>query len=235
MPEEWAASGAKLGFVLEVGFSDYKEQGTKEILGQDALMGIRLQEMLPLNQPSFVSASGTQVIDVQPGAYGCQVQDRESQQYALRWYLDFPNGAKRNDVELPAERIYFLSRCWLPSSNDVSMLALENARKEKKQVTSEMELTNARLNKIRTTPPADNLFGKVVQNAFNMRHIIILLERRKKLQSQLNELEKKYPLDSDKIMNSPNDDVIYAKEGVIAVKRSRQYHWVGKFTINELL
>eukprot|EP00986_Skeletonema_menzelii_P018633 scaffold26670_cov149-Skeletonema_menzelii.AAC.11 len=212
MPSEWAASGAKLGFTLEVGFTDNAEQITREMLAGDALMGNKPQTVIPLKQPSFISVSGSELIDVKPGAYGCQMQDRDSQQYALRFYLDFPNGARRNDVELPADRIYFLSRCWLPSSNDESMLALENARKEKKQILSTIELTDARLNKIRSSPPA---------------------ERKKKLQSQLNELERAYPLDSDEIINGPND-VSYAKEGVIAVKRSSKYLWVGRFRFTEL-
>ncbi len=234
MPSEWAASGAKLGFTLEIGFTDNVEQSMNERLGEDALMGSKLQAILPLNQPTFISLSGTEVIEVQPGSYGCQIQDRDSNQYALRWYLDFPNGAKRNDVELPAEKIYFLSRCWLPSSNDERMLALENARNEKKQILSTIELTNARLNKIRNSPPAGNLLGDVVQNAFNFRHIVRLFERKKKLQSRLNELEKAYPLDSGKIITGPND-VTYAKEGVIAVKRSKKYLWIGRFTITELI
>ena len=233
MPSEWAASGAKLGFTLEVGFTDNAEQITREMLAGDALMGNKPQTVIPLKQPSFISVSGSELIDVKPGAYGCQMQDRDSQQYALRFYLDFPNGARRNDVELPADRIYFLSRCWLPSSNDESMLALENARKEKKQILSTIELTDARLNKIRSSPPAGNLLGDIVQNVFNFRHIVKLVERKKKLQSQLKELERAYPLDSDKIINGPND-VSYAKEGVIAVKRSSKYLWVGRFRFTEL-
>lgn len=236
MPPEWAASGAKLGFTLEVGFTDNNaadQMITRDVLAGDAMMGNKPQTIIPLQQPSFISVSGSEVIDVKPGIYGCQIQNRDSEQYALRWYLDFPKGAKRNDVELPAERIYFLSRCWLPSSNDESMLALENARKEKKQLLSTMELTDARLNKIRNSPPAGNLLGDVVQNAFNFRHIVKLIERKKKLQSQLNELERAYPLDSDKIINGPND-VSYAKDGVIAVKRSSKYLWVGRFKFTEL-
>ena len=233
MPAEWAASGAKLGFTLEVGFTDNAEQITKEMLGGDALMGNKLQTVIPLKQPSFISLSGSEFIDVEPGAYGCQMQNRESDLHALRWYLNFPNGAKRNDVELPAERIYFLCRCWLPSSTDEGMHALENARKEKKQVLSTIEFTNARLNKIRSSPAAGNLLGDIVQNAFNFRHIVKLVERKKKLQSRLNELEKSYPLDSDKIMAGPNG-ISYAKDGVIAVKRQSKYLWVGRFKFTDM-
>ena len=234
MPEDWAASGAKLGFTLEVGFTDTSDQSTKDMLGADALMGTKLQTILPLNEPSFISVLGSETVDVRPGAYGCQIKDKDSEQYALRWYMDFPNGAKRNDVELPAERIYFLSRCWLPSYTDENMLALENARKEKKRILSTIELSNARLTKIRSSPPAGNFLGDVVQNAFNFRHIVRLMERKKKLRSRLNYLEKTYPLDLDKIIDGPNG-VTYAKDGVIAVKRSSKYLWVGKFKITEII
>lgn len=233
MPAEWAASGAKLGFILEVGFTDNAEQMTKDMLGGDVLMGNKLQTVIPLKQPSFISVSGSELIDVEPGAYGCQMQNRESELHAFRWYLNFPNGAKRNDVELPAERIYFLCRCWLPSSTDEGMLALENARKEKKQVLSTIELTNARLNKIRSSPAAGNLLGDIVQNAFNFRHIVKLVERKKKLQSRLNDLEKLYPLDADKIIAGPNG-ISYAKDGVIAVKRQSKYLWVGRFKFTDM-
>ena len=60
-----------------------------------------------------MSANGQESIRVEAGAHGCQTQGLESRQYAFRFFLDFPNGAKRNVVELPAERIYFLSSCWL--------------------------------------------------------------------------------------------------------------------------
>eukprot|EP00956_Cyclotella_meneghiniana_P015391 scaffold23535_cov35-Cyclotella_meneghiniana.AAC.1 len=161
MPSEWASSGAKLAFTLHVGFTTNsianQMMTNKEILAADALMGTTLQTIVPLEQPSFISVSGSESIVVKPGAYGCQIQNVDSNQYALRWYLDFPNGAKRNDVVLPPEHIYFLTRCWLlPLSSSCTddeggmmLLALENARREKKDILSTMELTNARLNKIK--------------------------------------------------------------------------------------
>ena len=195
--------------------------------------GCTLQSVVPLEWPSFVGVSGLEYIRVNAGAYGCQIQDRDSEQYALRWYLDFPNGATRNDVELPPGRVYFLGRCWPPSSTDERVLALENARKEKKRILSTVELTDARLNKIRSSPPAGNLLGDVVQNAFNFRHIVKLVDRRKKLQSQLNKLERAYPLDLEKVIMGPND-VSYEKEGVIAVRRKSKYLWVGRFKFTNL-
>lgn len=244
MPTEWAASGAKLGFALDVGFarddavaaSNDRPTTSEGYLRRDAMMGNAPRTILPLNRPSFVSASGEEWIDVMPGAYGCQAEERGGDnRYSFRWSLDFPGGARRNDVELPAERVYFLSRCWIvpdPSGDESGRSALERAMKEKERVLSDIELTNARFDKIRNTPPAGTLLGDVVQSAFNARHMVVLVERRKSLQSRLDELVQKYPLDANGIVDGPNG-VTFAKEGVVAVKRSRQYHWIGTFSINE--
>ena len=51
---------------------------------------------------------------------------------------------------------------------------------------------------------------------------------------ELNDIEKSFPLDSDKVILGPNN-IMYAKQGVIALKRSRKYLFVGTFNINELL
>lgn len=49
-------------------------------------------------------------ITVSPGAFSCQIQEPQTEQYSFRFFLDFPEGAIRNDVVLPAERIYFVSK-----------------------------------------------------------------------------------------------------------------------------
>ena len=104
---------------------------------------------------------------------------------------------------------------------------------------NDIELTNARLNKIRSTPKSENILGSIVQSAFQLRGEIILVERRKKLQSKLDELNRRYPLDTTNVIEGPNG-ITFAREGVVAVKRSRgpmgsrkQYHWVGTFRYNE--
>mmetsp|Transcript_27744 Transcript_27744/g.52273 ORF Transcript_27744/g.52273 Transcript_27744/m.52273 type:complete len:291 (-) Transcript_27744:327-1199(-) len=236
MPPEWAASGAKLGFALEVEFTEEPppyETSKEHMLKGDALMGSTLLSVEPLNEPTFVSSSGTQQIPVGSGAYGCRVQGLESEQCALRFFLDFPDGAKRNDVELPAERVYFLTSCWL------SPEALERVTKRRGELAREIDLTNARANKIRSQQLEKNILGNAIQRAFNLRHLIVLADRRDKLQRQLDEAEQAYPADSTGVIHGPND-VTYAKEGVIAVKRMKgaigtkeQYWYVGSFTINQ--
>ncbi|KAL7554831.1 hypothetical protein ACHAWF_018480 [Thalassiosira exigua] len=231
MPPEWAASGAKLGFSLEVEFTDERceyEMTKERLLKGDALMGTTLMAVEPLNEPRFVSAKGEEVIRVEPGAYGCQIQDLESRRYALRFFLDFPEGAKRNDVELPAERAYFLASCWLLSEDDA---ALGRARGRKERLAESLKQIQRDLE---GSEREAGLFRKVA--AF--RRSVDLVEQRGKLASQLDALEQGYPLDSAKAVRGPND-VVFAREGVLAVKRLRgalgtreQYHWVGTFEIN---
>jgi len=75
MPPEWAASGAKLAFPLEVEFTDNPpdeyEMSKERLLRGDSLMGSNLMSVEVLNEPSFVSTNGREVIKVLDGAYGC--------------------------------------------------------------------------------------------------------------------------------------------------------------------
>lgn len=65
----------------------------------------------------------------------------------------------------------------------------------------------------------------------------ILLERRKKLLSQIDMLDEAFPPD-DRLVKGPNN-LVFLREGVIAVKRQigrrEKYHWVGTFTLGDFL
>jgi len=127
MPEDWAASGAKLGFLLEVEFckepcADYEMTKERLLLGGSASSSstdgrlrppTTLKAVEPLNDPTFISTNGLQKISVTEGAYGCDLQNLQSRQYGVRFFLDFPECAVRNDVALRAERIYFITTCWI--------------------------------------------------------------------------------------------------------------------------
>jgi len=230
MPKEWAASGARLVFPLEIEFtdelcSDYEM--TKESLLQQATKNPRL--VVPLNEPSFVSTKGQETIDVKEGAFGCQLQTPQAQQYALRFFLDFPNGAERNDVTLPAERIYFLWSCWLLNEASIDMAEGLKAGLEE------------RIDEIGQQIQASSEQQNFLQQALGLRQKVLLVEKQGKLKAQLDEVTKTYPLSSNpmQLAKGPNG-LIFPKEGVIAVKRwggsmgtREQYHWVGTFTLKE--
>lgn len=231
MPPEWAASGAKLVFTLELEFTsdncDYEMSNERLLRGDstETLMSVE-----PLNAPSFISSNGQEVIRVLPGAYGCQVQWPQSRQYACRFYLDFPEGAKRNDVELPPERIYFLSSCWLADDETIG-----RAQEKRDEIVKSLQKIERDLEEIQQASSG------FIQKALGFRQSVDLVERRGQLNLQLEELNSRFPLDPARVIHGPSN-IIFEKEGRIAVKRFRgalgtreQYHWVGTFGFNRFM
>lgn len=90
---EWAASGAKLGLPLQVRFStneceEFKMIQESLLLG-DRGVGASLPSVLPLNEPTFISSKGQEHVKVTQGAFSCQIQVPDTEQYSLRFFLDF--------------------------------------------------------------------------------------------------------------------------------------------------
>lgn len=232
MPPEWAASGAKLALSVEVEFTDescpYEMTKERLLTGDVAIERSSLLSVEPLNEPTFISSKGQETVKVTSGAYGCQIQGLASQQYLLRFFFDFPEGAVRNDVTLPAERIYFLSSCWIKDDG-----ILDRANQRKSKLLKSLQSINEELEELKRSSAG------FFQKALGFRQSVILIERRAEFQSELERLEQTYPLDPSRIVNGPNN-IIFAKDGVIAVKRFRgaydtkeQYHWIGTFIFNE--
>ena len=204
------------------------EMSKERLLRGDVQMGSTLMSVEPLNEPSFVSVGGKETITVSPGAYGCQLKAAESRQYAFRFFLDFPEGAKRNDVELPPERIYFLSSCWLADE-----AAVERARERKAGIEESLRQVQSELTTSQTRP------GGVWQKVTGFRRQMDLIERKDRLVARAEELAQAWPLDPAEVVRGPHG-VAFAREGFVAVKRlrgtlgtSEQYHWVGSFTYND--
>ena len=241
MPKDWAASGARLGFLLEVEFcdelpSDYQMTKERLLLGRSQGPGVgqqtaKMRSVEPLNEPTFISTAGQQVIKVTEGAYGCEVQNMISQQYGFRFFLDFPEGAVRNDVELPAERIYFISSCWVKNEP-----TFQRAQKRYNELEQSLQKTQEEISKLESK--STGIIGK----AMSLRQMTLLVEKKQGIEAQLYQLEQIYPLQEttrQELLDGPND-LLFVKEGVIAVKRFRgametreQYHWVGTFSFQE--
>lgn len=134
---------------------------------------------------------------------------------------------------MPAERIYFLSSCW--NVQDASIL--ERAKRRQSKLECSIEEITQQLEELDSAMNGSN--NNLFQKAIKFRESVSLVEKRGKLKQQLTELEQTYPVTSSRVVRGPND-IIFAKEGVIAVKRLRgamgtkeQYHWVGKFVFND--
>lgn len=230
MPPEWAASGAKLGLPLDINFSTQEcesfDMNRESLLGEAP--GAPFLAVEPMNTPTFTSAQGQETVKVFPGAYSCQIQSPETQQHSLRFFLDFPNGASRNDVVLPAERIYFMTSCWNEDNN-----VLDKAKKYKEDVSTSLDKVNNELEEM-----GKPSIGSFFQKSFSgYGRYFTLLEQRKKLTAQMDTMDEAFPPQERLFKVSNNLTVL--KEGVIAVKRfnggQEQYHWVGTFTFKKLL
>ncbi|KAL7425781.1 hypothetical protein ACHAXH_000129 [Discostella pseudostelligera] len=244
MPPEWAASGAKLTLPLHVQFStmnkeciSYDELNQESLLLGDSLGVAKATTMsssssscstvMPMNEPSFISTKGQEIVKVTPGVFSCQIQIPDTEQYSFRFFLDFPEGATRNDVVLPAGRIFFMTACW----NNEDTNWIERAKRVKKHHVASLRKINVELAEIQ------NMIGLQTTSKSLMKtsRYFNLLEHRNKLLSQINMLEEAFPPE-DRLVKGPND-IVFLREGVIAVKRTKdrkeKYHWVGTFTLGE--
>ena len=129
MDKEWAVSGGRLVLPITVRFTN--EKVDLGIPGEEGLGGryCRKLEVLDDDEISFVSPQGTVTVPVINGGWATLPildQKLESGERKLRFFLDFPNGAQRNDVSIPPGRVFFSSAV-LPreaaSSNAKAILA----------------------------------------------------------------------------------------------------------------
>lgn len=110
MPAEWAASGARLSLPIEVTFGD------KPVPGGEMRWDVDEPACCPAKQlqataGSFVGKDGEESVAVRAGGWLAEPADRCGMR-VLRAYLDFPDGAARNDAVLPAGRVFFRAACW---------------------------------------------------------------------------------------------------------------------------
>ena len=104
MPKEWGESGARLSFPLPIFFSD--ETIDLGFPGEEALGG-RYARRLQCADGRFIGPKGTTVVRVDGGAWTATAIPGTSGQFKLRFFLDFPDGAERNDVSIPSGRVFF--------------------------------------------------------------------------------------------------------------------------------
>ena len=105
MPDEWAKSGARLSLPLQITFTN--EEVDLGFPGEEALKG-RYASKLICEGGSFVGPNGVVNVKTTGGAWSA-VPTTQPGTTALRGFLDFPEEAVRNDVSLPAGRVFFSS------------------------------------------------------------------------------------------------------------------------------
>ena len=112
MPKDWAASGARLAVPMEITFTEDHVSDPagafRWLVEEPACCPARRIAATP---GSFVSVNGEETVAVGAGGWLVEPMDRCGMS-VLRWYIDFPEGAQRNDASLPAGRVFFRSACW---------------------------------------------------------------------------------------------------------------------------
>ena len=117
MPKDWAASGARLLLPLDVRFED--ERLDLGFPGEEALGG-RFCRRLSCDGGSFVGRDGRVEVACAGGGWSAAPTGRPGE-FALRFFLDFPSAVARNDVEIPAGRVFLSSAAFFDADLDKDM------------------------------------------------------------------------------------------------------------------
>ena len=115
-----------------------------------------------------------------------------------------------------------MTACWNTENSQI-----KHAKKWKEDIQHSLEQIDTQI---------QNYPFSAAVKTFGFRQYFMLMEKRRKLASQMEMLEDTFP-PADRLVKGPNN-MVFLKEGVIAVKRLKGgkevYDWVGTFTLRKL-
>ena len=123
MPEDWASSGARLAFPVDVEFTTAAATQYQEDLLGEAEGTCRLRVV---NPGKFIGSSGEVTVETKHGAWRATPTGAGGETH-LRFFLDFPEDATRNDVVLPAGRLFFTTGMWQAEELELAQQAVSAA------------------------------------------------------------------------------------------------------------
>jgi hypothetical protein len=174
MPEEWAASGARLLLPITVEFDSEPYPGEPE-----ALVGQTCFRCRPVGESSFVGVGGKVTVPVRGGAWAIQPPKPPQKPALLRFWLEFPEEAKRNDVTLPPGRVFFTAPVW----QEIELERGAEARKEARERYEEAETKSASLadEAVKANPLA---------KIFGLRKQVLALDEKNAAMRRLERVER---------------------------------------------
>lgn len=240
MPEEWASSGARLSFSVDILIESDYAPSEKDRDGELKFMGPNAMRLAVLEDATFISSEGEQVVSLpEEGAWKLQLPKTKGAAGTLRFWFeaeqdpDLPEGvaARRNDVTLPAERLYFMAKCWREPDLEIGsrkMRPIEMAAREAQQQLDEQLSHESGDRRLDGTNPLDTIAGSM-----NMAKLVKARDDRVQ---ELREAERKLPRNAGSMPRGPwpgsTDDLAIAR-GTVAVKRRtllrEEFHIVGKW------
>jgi hypothetical protein len=237
MPDDWATSGGRLMFSIDVMVeSDYAEQREAEL----NFMGPNGLRLSVLEDPCFISSEGEQFIGMpEEGAWKLQMPKRKGTAGTLRFWVDAEPApdlaegvaAERNDVALPAERLYFMAKCWREADLLLAsrkMKPVEQAAREAQQKLEEQLSHDTGDRRLDGKNPVDTLAGSI--------YTAQLVNKRDDRLRALKEAEETLPRTADKLLLGAwpgTTEKLAISRGTVAVKRKKllreEFHVVGKW------
>lgn len=114
MDKDWAASGARLLLPINVRFT--REEIDLGFPGEESLGGRFCNRLEVLDDcVTFIGPQGEVSVRAEDGCWATlPITERQADtgEAKLRFFLDFPEEASRNDVTLPAGRVFFSGVCF---------------------------------------------------------------------------------------------------------------------------
>ena len=237
MPETWGASGARLSFPMDVMVaSDYTVEKDKEF----DFMGGNCMRLAVAEDPTFVSSEGEQFIGIrEAGAWKMQMPKQRGTAATLRFWVDVEQadglikglGAIRNDVILPAERIFFMSKCWREADLKIAakqMRPYEIAAQEAQRRVEEQLSHETGDRRLDGTDPLETALG-TISMAKRVRD-------RDDRMRELREAENRLPRNAESLRLGfwpGTDEKLAIGEGTVAVRRKKlfgdEFHILGKW------
>ena len=224
MPEEWAASGARLLLPITVEFDSEPYPGEPE-----ALVGRTSFRVRPVDEASFVGVGGKVTVPVRGGAWAIQPPKPPQKPALLRFWLEFPEEAKRNDVTLPPGRVFFTAPVW----QEIELERGAEARKEARERYEEAETRSAELadEAVKANPLA---------KIFGLRKQVLALDEKNAALRKLERVERYLGGSSDGGAGpfpglAAGATLTLGTTGGLVVKRTprigvgTEYHILGKF------
>ena len=220
MPAEWAASGARLAFPIDVEFQDELcTQFSERMLGEPEDT-YRLRVLSP---GKFVGVNGEVEVAATSGAWSQVATGRGGESF-LRFFIDFPDGAFRNDVELPTGRVFFTNGCWIGEELELAQTAVEQLQEE----LAELEAA-----------PVFSEGANPLQKIFELPKAVNRDEKRTLVRAKLQAVAGSLPGPSGVVDCPGRPGLKVGKAGGLSVKRPKglgeAYYILGKFSMSPIV
>jgi len=209
LPKEWSASGSRLILPLQLTF----DAGTSGVEEESTLQLAGFTQPRVLSVPSstqFVSMRGEVDIPTRGVAWGSLPSS--SIESLLVWCVDLPEGASKNDVTIPAGRLFFSTRLF--QADEVVRL---------RKVCSELE---TRVDE-----------GKQAEQTLEGGPLALKsrIEQRQADEARMRRLQRGLPPPGSPVEKLPEEGLWVAREGQLAIKRmvTKLVPWKGIASVPE--